>query len=58
MKQLESLKALAVALNEEVESYESKPTKASSKRIRLLLGDIKKQTPALRAALVEADKAQ
>jgi len=44
-------------LNTELVAYIDKPTKAKSKRIRLLLGQIKNTTPAIRAKLVELDKA-
>lgn len=54
---LQKLTTLSNALVVEVSSYNEKPTKASSKRIRLLLGEIKTATPRIRAALVEADKA-
>ena len=44
------------ALAAEMTAYDTKPTKASSKRLRLLLGDIKRNAAAWRAELVEADK--
>jgi hypothetical protein len=47
---------LTIAL-EEIKAYNEKPTKASSKRIRLMLGDIKNSVVATRAELVAADKA-
>ena len=43
-------------LASEVEAYEAKPTKTSSKRIRLMLGQLKKDVASIRQALVDADK--
>lgn len=54
---LETLKSTITKLNDEVLSYEAKPTKAASKRIRLLLGNLKSATPTYRAMLVNLDKA-
>lgn len=53
---LETLPSVAEKLVASLEAYNTKPTKAESKRIRMLLGDIKNSTPALRSALVDADK--
>jgi len=54
---MQELTNLVQSLNQEIESYNTKPTKAASKRIRLLLGQLKKETPRLRAQLIELDKA-
>lgn len=43
-------------LAEEVASYNLKPTKAGSKRIRLLIGDIKSNAPKYREVMRELDK--
>jgi hypothetical protein len=40
----------------EVKAYNTKPKKAISKRIRLGLGELKKDTATLRAKLIELDK--
>jgi hypothetical protein len=42
---------------EEVEAYNTKPSKACSGRIRKQLGELKKDVTPLRAALVALDKA-
>lgn len=54
---LDQLTTKVAQLNEELQAYKAKPTKSCSKRIRLLLGDIKKNTAAYRAYLVGLDKA-
>ena len=54
---MEELNTLVANLSKELEAYNTKPTKAGSKRIRLLLGALKKRTPIFRAKLVELDKA-
>lgn len=53
---INDLTKVAGELLKEIDSYNTKPNKAKSKRIRLLLGQIKNATPGLRATLVEADK--
>lgn len=53
---LEQLTQTVEKLNDELASYKDNPTKASSKRIRLLLGSLKNQTPSYRADLVQRDK--
>lgn len=40
-----------------VTDYESNPTKAESKRIRIKLGELKKKITELRAELIMLDKA-
>jgi len=40
-----------------IENYDNKPTKVMSARIRKVLGSVKNQVTAVRAALVAADKA-
>ena len=55
-KELEQLEKLTVALGSELAAYKEKPTKASSKRIRMVLGDIKKNTSSFRSILVGLDK--
>ena len=42
---------------DEIVAFEAKPTKASSGRIRSLLGKVKASVPAVRAELIAADKA-
>jgi hypothetical protein len=49
-------KETAEALYKEIAAYEAKPTKAASKRIRMALGALKKNTSTLRKELVDADK--
>ena len=51
----EQILRIATTLQEEAVAYNEKPSKASSKRLRMLLGNIKKQTASLRADLMEAD---
>lgn len=57
MDALNTIKAQLVDVLERIEAYEAKPTKAESGRIRVALGEIKKNVTPTRAALVEADKA-
>lgn len=54
---LDELTTKVAKLHEELQTYQTKPTKVGSKRIRLLLGDIKKNTAFYRAHLVSLDKA-
>ena len=54
---LEELTAKVAKLHEELQTYKTKPTKAGSKRIRLLLGYIKKNTAFYRAHMISLDKA-
>jgi len=42
-------------LYKEIEKYKTTGTKASSRRIRNKLGEIKRETPTIRKALIEAD---
>lgn len=44
-------------LLDELVDYNTKPTKANSKRVRTKLGAIKKQTASIRQELVALDKA-
>lgn len=53
---MEELETLLLAINNEMEQYKVKPTKTSSKRIRVLLGQLKNRTPIIRARLVDLDK--
>jgi len=53
---IEELEELTETLVVELRVYHAKPTKASSKRIRVALGAIKKHTTELRRQLVDADK--
>jgi hypothetical protein len=48
---------LEQAINE-IKAYQVKPSKATSKRIRLALGEIKKLVTPVRAQLVAEDKAR
>ena len=57
MKTLSNYKTNIVQILSEIESYESKPTKACSLRIRKLSNQIGKDGKSLRAALIAADKA-
>ena len=52
--QIKSKLELALA---QITAYENRTTKAESQRIRVTLGDIKKDITGVRAALVAADKA-
>ena len=54
---MEEIEILATELMAQVESFKKRPTKAASKRIRVALGNIKKNTPRLRAELVKRDRA-
>ena len=45
------------SLLEEVTSYNDKPNKAKSKRIRLQLGKLKNDTPIVRKELMDLDAA-
>jgi len=54
---LDDLTTKVAKLLEELQTYKTKPTKACSKRIRLLLGNIKKNTSTYRAHLLSLDKA-
>jgi len=49
------LESQVESLLTEVQAYNAKPTKATSKRIRMHLGSIKKQTASLRQELVALD---
>ena len=54
MKELEEQLTHLLA---EVESYNNKPNKSKSKRIRTGLGALKKQVTGLRSSLIAADNA-
>lgn len=54
---IQTLTGVVATLHADLVAYEEKPRKATSKRIRLALGEIKNFTPQLRADLVAADKA-
>jgi len=55
---MEQLQTLANTLVNELNSYNTKPTKAASKRIRMTLLSIKKSTPGFRQMLIDLDKNQ
>ena len=57
MSNLTELKTLTEALVSEIESYENKPTKACSLRIRKLTQRLNNIGPSIRKELVAADKA-
>lgn len=48
---------IAAALYKETQKYSENPTKAASKRIRMLLGQIKKEAAGMRSDLMVADDA-
>ena len=56
MEYLKEYKQLTEKVLEEIESYEKRPTKACSLRIRKLSNQIGKDGVQLRAAMVQADK--
>ena len=56
MNELNTTAALLGEALTRISSYNEKPTKAESARIRKVLGDIKKQITPTRAALVAEDK--
>lgn len=56
MQNLQELKEELELFLESVESYESKPTKAESKRIRDRLLTLKKNAPTMRAYMIELDQ--
>lgn len=56
MNELNELTVLLGDAFTRINSYNEKPTKAESARIRKVLGEIKKQVTPVRAALVAADK--
>ena len=57
MKEMKLLQEELVELLTEVNTYNEKPNKSLSGRIRAKLGKIKKDVTPLRSLLVEADKA-
>ena len=56
MQSLKEYKTLLESAIEEISSYELRPTKASSARIRKLSNQIGKDGKFLRKDLIEADK--
>jgi hypothetical protein len=56
--ELKELKETTKELLFLLDQYEEKPTKATSKKIRLALGEIKRETPSLRKKLLELDRNQ
>ncbi len=54
---LNNLKTLVEGLAVKLDKYETKPTKAESKRIRDDLNELRKLAPIVRSDLVAADKA-
>lgn len=57
MNELKNIKDLLITTLSQIEAFEAKPTKAESGRIRIALGEVKKQVTGVRSALVAADKA-
>jgi hypothetical protein len=57
MEELNSAVSTAKLLIEEAASYEVKPTKASSKRLRVYLTAIKQTATPAKKELLQADKA-
>ena len=57
MNELTNIKARLQDTLAQIEKFESKQTKATSARIRIALGEIKKSVTSTRAALVREDKA-
>ena len=57
MNELKDYKELVNILIKEIETYETKPTKACSLRIRKLSNQIGKDGVQLRATLIAMDKA-
>ena len=57
MNELSELNTLLITATAQINSYQAKPTKAESARIRKTLGQIKKDVTPVRAVLVAADKA-
>lgn len=49
---------LAQAIVEGAAEYQAKPTKAQSKRLRALIGDMKKVATGAKADLIAADKGE
>lgn len=58
MSELTTIKLQLEEALSQITSYETKQTKATSGRIRKVLGKIKNSVTGVRAALVAADKAQ
>lgn len=54
---LQDLFTTVATLQKSVDKYQTKPTKAESKRIRMQLTQLRKVVPAFKTALMEADKA-
>lgn len=57
MENVNNAVALAAKLVEEKESYDKRPTKAGSKRMRDYLNQLKKVATVAKQELIEADKA-
>ena len=57
MNEINNMAALLGDALTRINSYNNKPTKAESARIRKVLGEIKNNVTGTRAALVAADKA-
>jgi len=56
MEKLKDLETDLQYLHTEVLKYNTTPTKAASKRIRIALGELKKQITEIRTILRDADK--
>ena len=57
MSKIKELQTELVQLLTDVNTYQEKPNKSLSARIRKQLGELKKKVTPLRATLVELDKA-
>ena len=57
MDEILKLQVKIKVLSDELASFVEKPTKASSKRVRMQLNDLKKDITAYKQILVELDKA-
>lgn len=55
MKTIEDIISAVSSLNVKTLEYSSKPTKASSARLRKQINEFRKQIPAVRKALIELD---
>ena len=53
---LETYQNIVIKLNDEINSYNEKPTKACSARIRKLSNELSKRGPNLRRHMIELDK--
>ena len=56
MTKIKKLQADLIQLLTDVNTYDEKPNKSLSGRVRKQLGELKKEVTAIRAELVELDK--